>query len=94
MRIILLFTLIGMLSLTAKGQTTVANDSIPSTQTVDIEEVDGVFEFASYLGKKFANEVGNRLNLKESEEGEAEEEQVKRVRIKLGPIKIERIEKK
>lgn len=54
------------------------------------EEVDGLFAFAGYLGKKIYNEVSDQFD--EGEPGEKAE--IKRVRIKLGPIKIERIEKR
>ena len=59
------------------------------------EEVDGVFELVGYLGKKVFDEVGNQMDFDESDEDEKKTEpEIKRVRIKLGPIKIERIDRK
>ncbi|MGB6035691.1 MAG: hypothetical protein WBG42_05450 [Cryomorphaceae bacterium] len=79
-------------SLLSNGQTTVSKDSIPS-QTASVEtteEVDGLLAFAGYLGKKLYDGVSNEL----SDEPSQDSNGIKRVRIKLGPIKIERIEKR
>ena len=66
----------------------------PKVET-ETEEVNGVFEMFGYLGKKLAKEVGNRMNLEEDEEetDEKKEETYKRVKIKIGPIKIERLDR-
>jgi len=79
-------------SLTSKGQTTAVNDSIPAQEEIvqTTEEVDGLFAFAGYLSKKLYDGVSNEL----SDEPSTESKRTKRVRIKLGPIKIERIEKR
>lgn len=65
--------------------------SQPSTdQTETVEKVDGLWELTTYLGKKLMNEMGNRMNLDESQN--EEKAKTKRVKIKIGPFKIERIE--
>lgn len=79
-------------SLTSKGQTKAASDSIPAQKEIvqPTEEVDGLLAFAGYLGKKLYDGVSNEL----SDEPSTQSKGTKRVRIKLGPIKIERIEKR
>lgn len=58
------------------------------------EEVEGLFELVGYLGKKLSSEIGNRMNLETSSQSEVKSDAAyKRVKIKLGPIKLERIEK-
>lgn len=56
---------------------------------VDEEEIKTVWGLTTYLGKKLVDEMGNRMNLDESE---PEEKRVRKVKINLGPIKIERTE--
>jgi len=70
----------------------VAKDSIPAhkASVESTEEVDGLLAFAGYLGKKLYDGVSNEL----SDEPSKQTNEIKRVRIKLGPIKIERIEKR
>jgi hypothetical protein len=79
-------------SLLSKGQTTAPKDSIPAQKksVESTEEVDGLLAFAGYLGKKLYDGVSNEL----SDEPSGESNEIKRVRIKLGPIKIERFEKR
>ncbi len=63
----------------------------PSTAPSEtVEEVDGIWELTGYLGKKLMDEMGNRMNLDESES--QKKANVKRVKIKVGPFKFERIE--
>ncbi|HKL03019.1 MAG TPA: hypothetical protein VJ911_05065 [Cryomorphaceae bacterium] len=58
------------------------------------EEVEGLFELVKYLGKKLSSEIGNRMNLETSSDGNSKiVAEYKKVKIKLGPIKLERIEK-
>jgi len=79
-------------ALLSKGQNIAANDTIPERkQNVETtEEIDGLLAFAGYLGKKLYGEVSEQFD-----EGEPEKKgEIKRVQIKLGPIKIERIEKR
>ncbi len=58
------------------------------------EKVEGFIELVGYLGKKLSSEIGNRMNLETSSKGDAKSDaEYKRVKIKLGPIKLERIEK-
>ena len=79
-------------SLLSKGQTTVPKDSIPAQKEIveSTEEVDGLWAFAGYLGKKLYDGISNEM----SNEPSKESNEIKKVRIKLGPIKIERIEKR
>jgi len=92
----LIFACSLFLGLNASGQNQAEGGKVTEPKVVETEEVNGIFEFAGYLGKKLAKEVGNRMNLEESEEADKpeEKEEVKRVKIKIGPIKIERIEGK
>jgi len=63
----------------------------PSAEQAEtVEEVDGIWELTGYLGKKLMTEMGNRMNLDESES--QEKARTKRVKIKIGPFKIERVE--
>ncbi len=57
-----------------------------STQNQE-EVVDGIWAVSSYLGKKLANEVSNRMNLDESSEPVARKP--KKVIFKIAGIKIE-----
>ncbi|MCZ4407171.1 hypothetical protein O3Q51_00015 [Cryomorphaceae bacterium 1068] len=79
-------------SLLSKGQNLAEKDTIPVKQEVteSTEEVDGLLAFAGYLGKKLYDGLSDQFD----EEQPEEKAEVKRVRIKLGPIKIERIEKR
>ena len=88
--IILCFAI--LFSLLSKGQNLAPKDTISVKQEVveSTEEVDGLLAFAGYLGKKLYDGVSDQFADEEAE-GKAE---IKRVRIKLGPIKIERIEKR
>ncbi|HKK39625.1 MAG TPA: hypothetical protein VJ949_09430 [Cryomorphaceae bacterium] len=76
-----------------QAQNSALTDSIPPKKEVaDVatEEVDGLFAFAEYLGKKLYDEVSDQFDEAKPEE----KAEIKRVRIKLGPIKIERVEKR
>ena len=68
------------------------NDSLKSVPKAveSTQEVDGLIEFAGFIGKKFFDSVRSQFD----EEKTEEKETINRIRIKLGPIKIERIEKK
>jgi hypothetical protein len=55
------------------------------------EEIKTIWGLTSYLGKKLAGEMGNRMNLDESEE--QPRNRVRKVKINLGPFKIERTER-
>ncbi len=55
-----------------------------------VEEIDGVWELSGYLGNKLMDEMRNRLNLYDSKQNE--EIKTKRIKINIGPFKIERIE--
>ncbi|MCA1763729.1 MAG: hypothetical protein ABR574_07210 [Cryomorphaceae bacterium] len=72
-----------------------ASSAVKETENQYLEEdVEGFFELVGYLGKKLSSEIGNRMNLETSSKGEAKSDaEYKRVKIKLGPIKLERIEK-
>jgi hypothetical protein len=59
-------------------------------QEEETEEVNGILAFAGYLGKKAYEEISDQF----IDEKNAAPKQTRRVRIKLGPIKIERIEKR
>ncbi len=52
------------------------------------ETVEGFWALTTYLGSKLASEVGNRMNLDES----SGERKLVRVKIQVGPFKVERIE--
>lgn len=88
--ILLCFTL--FCTLLSRGQNTVQKDTIPPKQEVveTTEKVDGLLAFAGYLGKKLYDGVSSEF----SDEKPPKNNEVKRVQIKLGPIKIERIEKR
>ncbi|GEM_PF-3440304 len=62
-----------------------------SEKVVEQEEIDTIWGLAYYLGKKLANEMGNRMNLDESEP--QPKSHSKKVKINIGPINIERIER-
>ncbi|NEN23364.1 hypothetical protein G3O08_07610 [Cryomorpha ignava] len=75
---------------TDKGVVPSTKTITPKAETVVEETIDGVWELTGYLGKKLMNEMGNRMNLGES--NPSENKKTKRVTIKVGPFKIERIE--
>jgi hypothetical protein len=79
-------------SLLSNAQDTSPSDAIPAQQEIveSTEEVDGLVAFAGYLGKKLYDGVSSQFE----EDTPEEKSGIKRVRIKLGPIKIERIEKR
>ncbi len=79
-------------SFLSNGQSPAQKDTIPPKKEVieSTEDVDGLLAFAGYLGKKLYDEVSDQFD----EEQPEEKAEIKRVRIKLGPIKIERIEKR
>ncbi len=56
--------------------------------TVKEETIEGFWAVSSYLGNKLVKEVGNRMNLDESKQEKA----LTRVKFKVGPFKVERIE--
>lgn len=75
----------------ASAQAVSSADSLKVTPDKEVtEEVDGIFAFAGYLGRKLVDEVSDQFD----DDAPKPKEKVKRVRIKLGPIKIERIEKR
>lgn len=77
----------------AKTPKAPAAKQAPINKTETVEEVDGFWELSGYLGKKLMNEMGNRMNLEETPtEKKAKELKTKRVKIKVGPFKFERIE--
>jgi hypothetical protein len=83
--------LLGSFSLSAQDKKELeVSTSQDAKDEMETEEVDGVFELAGYLGKKLVEEVGNRIESGESKE--EKNQKAKRVSIKIGPIKIERIE--
>ncbi|MFT6998452.1 MAG: hypothetical protein ACJAQ4_002213 [Cryomorphaceae bacterium] len=79
-------------SLISNAQDTSPSDTIPTQQEIaeSTEEVDGLVAFAGYLGKKLYDGVTSQFE----EDTPEEKSGIKRVRIRLGPIKIERIEKR
>lgn len=93
---IFLFLLLLSANICVFGQTSnkevlpAAKSTVPKTDQIVEETVDGVWELSGYLGKKLMNEMGNRMNLGESKPKESIK--TKRVTIKVGPFKIERIE--
>ena len=93
---IILFFLLLSANVFAFGQTTnkpevpPVKSTTPKADPIVEETVDGVWELSGYLGKKLMNEMGNRMNLGESKPKESIK--TKRVTIKVGPFKIERIE--
>jgi len=78
--------------LKSDAQNTIPTDTIVAHKEVveSTEEVDGLVEFAGYLGKKLYDGVSSQFG----EDKPEEKPEIKRIRIKLGPIKIERIEKR
>jgi len=78
--------------LKSDAQNTIPTDTIVAHKEVveSTEEVDGLVEFAGYLGKKLYDGVSSQFG----EDKSGEKPEIKRIRIKLGPIKIERIEKR
>jgi hypothetical protein len=90
-RTIVLLCFLALFYQTAGAQNTTNTDSLVSkTELVEMtEEVDGLMEFAGFLGKKLIDSVSSQFEDEQPEEKKS----IKRVRIKLGPIKIERIEK-
>lgn len=70
---------------TLKSTTTLAKQEEPEE-----EVVDGIWAVGTYLSKKLAGEVSNRMNLDESSEPVARKP--KKVVFKIAGIKIERTE--
>ncbi len=87
-----------LLQLTVLGQSTSSDSSgvktpIPKTVVApepEAEVKDGIWAVGEYLGKKLANELGDRMNLGETTEPEPRKP--RKVTLKIGPIKIERFE--
>lgn len=91
LRTVISLCLLVCLGTAVNAQTGSSADSLKATpDTQATEEVDGIFAFAGYLGRKLVDEVSDQFD----DEAPKPKEKVKRVRIKLGPIKIERIEKR
>jgi len=75
-----------------QAQNVAVSDSLKSENELieSTEEVDGLIAFAGFIGKRLYESVSSQFD----EEKPEEKKTINRVRIKLGPIKIERIEKK
>lgn len=84
-----IFLLLCSASLNAQDSDSVAVKKTEPQQE-ETEEVNGIFAFAGYLGKKAYEELSDQF----SDEKDTASKKTKKVKIKLGPIKIERIEKR
>ena len=92
--IFLILILLSLLGTSGFAQTSSAqSDTIAkvSEPVVVEEEIKTIWGLTSYLGKKLAGEMGNRMNLDESEE--QPKMRVRKVKINIGPFKIERTER-
>jgi hypothetical protein len=96
-RAILLGVILTLCSFAGIGQT--VTEPVPQTKSepgkaesaqnsMKEETVEGFWAVGSYLGNKLVKEVGNRMNLEESKQ----EKTLTKVKFKVGPFKVERIE--